>query len=407
MAKRLTQQEVIDRCNKVFNNKYIYTKSVFVSTRVPMDVICPIHGKFSIQPKRHLKGQGCPECGAEYARTWRKGNWKHFVEESKQRFGDVYDFINIEDEYENSHSKIHIKCKKCENIFPKIACDHLTSPFGGCHHCYGNTSSSELEIGKFVQTLVGDDEVLFGDRTILKGKELDIFIPAKNIAIEFDGLRYHNDSTKSKNYHLSKTKECEKCKIKLIHIFEDEWVYKKDIVKSIVSSLFNTYQVVLTTENCQIKSIDSEKSNNFLRLNDIHGETDSNINYGLIYNGDIVSIMCFKEYTHGEYELNRFCSKLNTNILNSELILFNKFVIEKHPNSVLFIYDKRNYNINLGKKIGFKMNTITPPDYFYVKKDKRIKKNEATQVLSKTLNKIYDCGSIVYKWSKNSLENDT
>lgn len=405
MAKRLTQQEVFDRCNKIFNNKYNYTNSVFVNTRTPMDIVCPIHGNFSIPPKRHLKGQGCPDCGAEYARTWRKGNWKHFVEESKQRFGDVYDFINIEDEYENSHSKIHIKCKKCGNIFPKIACDHLTSPFGGCHHCYSNISSSELEIGEFVQTLVGDDEVLFGDRTILNGKELDIFIPSKSIAIEFDGLRYHNDSTKPKNYHLSKTKECEKHKIKLIHIFEDEWIYKNDIVKSMLSSLFNSYQVVLTAEDCQIKSIDFEKSSNFLGSNYIHGETDSDINYGLIYNDDIVSIMCFKKCDDGEYKLNGFCNKLNTTVINSELLLFNKFVAENNPNNILFIYDRRNYNVNLGEKLYFKIYAIMPPDHFYVKKDKRIYKNDATQSQIKALHKIYDCGNIVYKWNKNSLEN--
>ena len=403
MAKRLTQEEVIGRCNILFNYKYIYTQSVYVSTRVPMDAICPIHGKFSIPPKRHLQGQGCPFCGAEYARTWRKGNWKHFIEESQKRFGDVYDFINIEEEYENSHSTIHLKCKKCGNTFPKIACDHLTSPFGGCHHCYSNISSSELEIGDYIQSLISNDEILLGDRVVLKGKELDIFIPSKNIAIEFDGLRYHNDSTKPRNYHLSKTEECEKHGIKLIHIFEDEWLYKQNIVKSMISDTLNSYQMTLDGESCHIKRIDNNESKNFLSLNHIQDGCEGNINYALIKDSEIVSLMVFKKYNKNKYKLMRFCNKLNTNIINGEIILFNKFITENNPSEILFYVDRRYCSTRTIENLGFKPLKKTKPDYCYVNKDRRINKADIKLYKNKNFNKIYDCGNIVYKWTKDNL----
>ena len=124
--KRLTKEEFINRANRVHNYKYDYSNCNFISTHFKVDIICPIHGTFSQLPKNHLKGQGCPECGKLYAKEWHKGNYDGFMEESKKRFGDIYEFPNIKEEYVNSHSVIHIKCKKCGNVFTKIACDHLT-----------------------------------------------------------------------------------------------------------------------------------------------------------------------------------------------------------------------------------------------------------------------------------------
>ena len=64
--------------------------------------------------------------------------------------------------------------------------------------------------------------------------EIPSNLTAKNIAIEFDGLFWHNDkSGKSNNYHLMKTELCNSKNIHLIHIFEDEWLYKQDIVNAI------------------------------------------------------------------------------------------------------------------------------------------------------------------------------
>jgi len=69
------------------------------------------------------------------------------------------------------------------------------------------------------------------NRSVLNCLELDIYLPEYNVAIEFNGLYWHSELYKEKDYHLNKTLECKKKGVDLLHIFEDDWVFKQDIIK--------------------------------------------------------------------------------------------------------------------------------------------------------------------------------
>ena len=87
-------------------------------------------------------------------------------------------------------------------------------------------------MAQFIKSIT-DFELVIGSRKIIPPQELDIFIPAKKLAIEYDGLYWHSiDSKGQKDYHVNKTNNCEKHGIQLIHVFENEWIFKQDIVKS-------------------------------------------------------------------------------------------------------------------------------------------------------------------------------
>ena len=56
-------------------------------------------------------------------------------------------------------------------------------------------------------------------------------MPKLHIAIEYNGLRWHSEEfNKDKNYHLNKLIKCNEKGIRLIQIFEDEWIEKQEIV---------------------------------------------------------------------------------------------------------------------------------------------------------------------------------
>ena len=133
--RKLTTEEFITKAKEVHGDKYDYSKVIYIRKRDKVAIICPIHGEFNQLAGNHLRGQGCPKCGKEYCKNKFKNNYTHFIQESTKRFGKKFDFPNIKTEYENSHSKITIKCKKCGNIFIKRAGDHLTSKKGGCKNC--------------------------------------------------------------------------------------------------------------------------------------------------------------------------------------------------------------------------------------------------------------------------------
>lgn len=73
----------------VHGKKYDYSKVRYVSSKVPIDVVCKTHGVFSINPSTHLRGSGCPQC-EEDART--EEYTKKFVTEAKKIHGDTYDY---------------------------------------------------------------------------------------------------------------------------------------------------------------------------------------------------------------------------------------------------------------------------------------------------------------------------
>lgn len=113
------------------------------------------------------------------------------------------------------------------------------------------------------------------------------------MAIEFNGLYWHNELHKDKNYHINKTELCEKIGIKLLHVWEDDWEFKSEIVKSIIRNNLKIYENKILAIRCQVKKIGSKEYKYFLLKNYIYDYKNSDIKLGLFYNNDIVSVMGF------------------------------------------------------------------------------------------------------------------
>jgi len=204
--------------------------------------------------------------------------------------------LELLSEYNVVQELIKVRCKICNNIFETTYFDiqrRNNSRCPICFPCY--KSSGEIELLNFIKS-IESSEIIENDRTILNGKELDIFIPSKNIAIEFDGLYWHSEEQgKDKFYHLNKTLECEKQNIQLIHIFEDEWLFKQDIVKSRLKQILqlNNNLLKIHARKCIIKEITPDIKNSFLEKYHIQGKDCSNIKLGAFYNDELISIMTF------------------------------------------------------------------------------------------------------------------
>ena len=423
--KKWDTNKFIRESNVVHGGKYDYSKTKYVNKRTDVEIICPLHGPFWQNPHNHIaQKQGCPVCGKRYAKEWNKGNYTHFIAESKNRFGDIYEFPNIETLYENSHSTILIKCKKCGNVFEKIACDHLTSPHGGCLHCYANKSRGEEEIGEFLTSLLGGDNVVFRNRKILHNSEIDIYIPSQKIGIEYNGVYWHSENKgKGRNYHLYKTEEARNNNIGLIQIFEDEYLLRKDIVLSKIRHILKQDCLEkIYARKCKVSEIDYKKSSEFLNENHIQGPAKSTIYLGLFYENALVSVMTFIKRGK-EWELNRFASDITKNVIGAGGKLFTYFIKHYNPERVKSFADRRwtiDEKSNLYTNIGFKFEKYIAPDYKYVVKNgvlRQHKFNFRKNILSKKYGfpltmtetemmrelgamKVYDCGLIKYVWEK-------
>lgn len=165
-----------------------------------------------------------------------------------------------------------------------------------------------------------------------------------HLAIEFDGLYWHNDKVVNKNYHVTKTNACEAKGYNLIHIFENEWNEKQEIVKSKIKEIFNSNESI-PVEKCEAREISYEISEDFLNGRDIFGNCDSKWQYGLFCENELVSVMTFGNCNANECELLRFANKLNICTVGGEEKLFSRFVIDHKNITKITAFENRRAGI--------------------------------------------------------------
>jgi hypothetical protein len=291
-----------------------------------------------------------------------------------------------------------------------------------CLNCnpYGTSySNPETELEMFLSNI----EYVKKDRTVLDGKEIDILLPSINLGIEFDGLYWHSDLFLDKNYHLNKTKLANSKGYQLIHIFEDEWYFKEDVVKSIINNKLGVVDKKIYARNCDIRLVGSKDCSNFLNENHIQGKINSSVRIGLYYENELVSIMTFgklrkslgSKHVEGHFEMLRFCNKLNHNVVGGASKLFKYFIKNYEVDKITSYSDNRYFDGSLYEKLGFTYEGDTSPSYWYTKNVSRYhrfkyrkdvlvkegfdpKKSESQIMKERGFNRIWDCGNKKWVW---------
>jgi hypothetical protein len=276
------------------------------------------------------------------------------------------------------------------------------------------TSSGQREILDYVRNELN----LEAEDVYIENKEIDIFIKSKNFGIEYNGTFWHNDTIRPKNHLLEKSEFMASKGINLIHIFDTEWLHKKEICKSIISSRLGIYKEKLFARKCDIKELTSKEYSNFVERCHIQGKRNSSVRLGLFYNERLVAVMGFNKLKEG-YEMTRFCCELYVSIVGGAEKLFRHF-IKKHKDVIVVSFsDRRLFTGRIYEKLGFVLKGISKPNYFYFKKgtlklESRVKyqkhklhtllKNyepslsEIENMRNNGYLRIWDCGNKVFKY---------
>lgn len=189
-------------------------------------------------------------------------------------------------------------------------------------------------------------------------KEIDIYIPDMNLAIEYNGIFWHNEKNIGKNKTYSKWKLCKEKGIQLLTIWEDSWKDKNEIVKDIIRSKLNLNKRIYA-RNCSIKEIDHTIEKPFLNNNHLQGWCNSQIKLGLFYNNELIGCMAFgkSRFKKNEYELIRFAILNGYNIIGGFSKLLKYFIKNYINNTYTKIISYADCDISIGNvylKNGFK-----------------------------------------------------
>ena len=282
----------------------------------------------------------------------------------------------------------------------------------------GRNSGTQIEL--FVQKLLDEHniEYLTNQRNIIKDREIDIYIPSKKLAIECNGCYWHSFPKKPKNYHISKFENCKSQGIQLIQIWEDWVIHKPEIVKSLILSKLGIYKERIYARKCTVKEITYNVASEFLEKNHIQGHTNPGKCFGLFHNDQLIGTMVFGKVGGGCWELKRFCTSLNTQIIGGAGKLLKYFTTIYQPSKIISFSSNDISNGGLYKSLGFEGEGPVTSAYWYVKfstyerfhrlyfqKSRLIKmgfdKNlSESQIMSDLpYYKIYDSGHI--KWIKD------
>lgn len=273
-----------------------------------------------------------------------------------------------------------------------------------------NFSSYEQEIGVWLKS----HSINFESNTkkIITPFELDFYIPSQNLAIEFNGLYWHSEmGGKDRTYHLNKTTKCQEKGIRLIHIFEDEWLTKKELCLDLLGRFLNLQNLSVMARKCQIKNVSSKEAKLFLNENHLQGFASASIYLGLYHNNNLIQLMSFRHSRYNkqiEWENIRCCNKVGYKVIGGIQKLWCHFINKYSPKSVVSYCDRRWFLGETYKKLGFSFIKDNAPQYNYT--DHQVRWHRSLFTKKKCIQKAIFLNSIskdvLYKMTEKQIAKD-
>lgn len=374
---------------------------------------------------RNMRGRKHSEDTLAKISAASRNNNKKKIEKSHNTILKNIELSNLKLTNSIEQNKLDLTCTMCGRFFSFTKQYFQNSKFKIeiCPGCFPRKifkSQGEQELFDFISSI--DSTAVNNFRAHYHEKEIDVYLPEKNIGFEYNGLYWHSESVLEYNNKDPKS-DYEKYKhfldkgIRLYQIFEDEWKNKKDIVKSRIKNILGATSNKIYARNCVVKTIDSKTSSEFVNKFHIMGNGRSNIRLGLYYNEQLVSVMTFTKNNLSrkstDWEINRFVSLDNTVVIGGASKLFKRFIEIENPKSVISYADNRWSDGNLYKTMGFEKSSEGTPNYWYFlpngdfrihRFNLRKNKSDDSQLteyqnrLNQGYLRIWDCGSSKWIW---------
>lgn len=312
----------------------------------------------------------------------------------------------------NNRRVFEVECNKCKGKTMKETY-YLNT---GCINCEKPTITQNIIHNWVVSSNLEASQ----NFKLPSRKELDIFIPSLNLAIEYCGLYWHSEKNgKDKNYHYNKMKEAKEQNVRLITIFEDEWLERQEQVKNFLLSVLNKNEHKVYGRNTYVKTIEKSAANRFYDENHIQGKPHAtNLNVGLFSKNEdkLLGVMSFGPHHRGGDPymsvLNRLAFLHNHTVYGgaSKLFLFAADLLRKAGYKTIASWSDNRWSEGaVYEKLGFVLEEELKPDYSYVVGDKArvskqscqkkhllkrgaVGKTELEMSLSLGYSRIWDCG---------------
>jgi hypothetical protein len=321
---------------------------------------------------------------------------------------------NIKEKYEILHVKEKKSCKKIADIIEKSA-ETVRKIFikNGYnvinHNIQEKNSIAENNLKHFLNEVTKYNFSSTFD--IIKPLEIDCYSENSSIAFEYCGMYWHSELFKDRSYHKNKMKLCEEKNIRLITIFENEWIHKNKQVKQFIKSTFGSFDKRIYARDCNFKQIESQYD--FFQDNHIQGSPHmSEYTFGIFKNDELLGAISYAHHhrkinSNDTIVLNRLAFKNGIQVIGGASKLIKNSLKLIPYNNIVTWSDNRWSTGKIYKECGFTLDANLPVDYIYynlntyeTKSKQSMKKSlincgnmtEHEWAIQNKWVRIYDCG---------------
>ena len=362
-AKRRKADPVAD-FERVHGTLYDYSRVAYVNVHTPVEIGCYAHGPFWQKPNAHLTGDGCPACWENRRKAFgaqRTVDFKtDFAERAARIHGGVYAILKAP---EHAHDTVRLFCPT-HGEFEQKAFSHLAGH--GCWSCGQATNHTQLEVAAFIESL--GVKIDHENRAVLGGLHIDIWAPDLKIGVEYHGSYWHTEARVG-NKHREKWERAQAAGVRLIQLFDFEWLEHREAAENRLQALFASEPVLGARECTLDPNLESLQAHRFLtRFHTQSAAPGRAAAYGLWHADELVAVMTFAldRFKGSGWELLRYASKGRVQGGFSRLL--KAFLKDRAPDRLVSYCDLRWGDGRVYKQAGFTLDAITPPDYWYTDK---------------------------------------
>lgn len=270
---------------------------------------------------------------------------------------------------------------------------------------------SRYEFGRIV------NKACFNNRAVLNsdilGDDLptvDLYDEDTSTAINLCTLNeWQEQKLNSRNLNKRMVDRSLEIGVRLVVFFEDEWNNNRQLILDKLSYIASITELSkIYARKCTVHPIESRLKSNFLNQNHIQGnDKNCTATYGAFFEDELVAVMTFVKPRifmkgkdtdkEGVYELSRFASANDKQIVGIAGKLLKRFEDDFNPEMVFSFADRRWSIGNLYDKLGFDLDRINPPEYFYIINGERKHRWQFRKDALKTKLKDYDPGITEYQ----------
>lgn len=376
------------RSKLIHGDRYDYSKSRVAGYHAIVTITCKEHGDFEQTPNNHFQGKGCPKCIGRLM-----SDTASFITAAKLIHGDTYDYSEVE--YVSAVKKVKIGCPK-HGLFEQQPNNHTRG--NGCSKCSSKVSKPEIELFEMIRSFFPN--AMQSVWTIIAPLQLDIVVPDKKIAIEFNGLHYHSDRNDGKrdDYHFEKMKKTEEAGYRLIQVWEDDWKNKRTVVVKTLRHALGLSDKAEQARKCTVTLPALKNVVQFFTTNHLQGCPRQGVVYALEYEGRVIAAMAFHRVVSergmaasaNRWELGRYAT--TQAVAGGASRLFRAFLKDHAECAEVISYSDNDwFDGKMYTMLGFRLGGIVKPDYKIVDGGlRRHKTNYKLSELQKRLGEKFD-----------------